>query len=256
MKSPIWWDQEKIGYPVPCLGCDYDLRGLRADGRCPECDQPVWPSLMDRWAAAGPEALWEQEAEWADHAANDPDGPEGLWNRALAAIRHAQCPPIAMIALGHVINGLPARDAPATHPSSPTDQRHLGLAGDDLCLALYEMFAQAGQGVGYDWCVNTRLDQPRRVARLVDALIQQGLLDAEPDDPIREFRSAIPASAWFRNRGRANSAQALRRWPLGALWLGLASLLWATQDRDLPKAYRSRARQHLRGLLRGLQDAP
>jgi endogenous inhibitor of DNA gyrase (YacG/DUF329 family) len=30
---------------VKCIGCEYDLRGLRLDGRCPECGKPVTETL-------------------------------------------------------------------------------------------------------------------------------------------------------------------------------------------------------------------
>jgi hypothetical protein len=30
---------------VPCGSCGYDLRGLRTDGRCPECGFPIWETV-------------------------------------------------------------------------------------------------------------------------------------------------------------------------------------------------------------------
>src|SRR5436190_11050691 len=40
-----------ITLDVPCVGCRYDLRGLRADGRCPECGMEIAQSLWvcRRW---------------------------------------------------------------------------------------------------------------------------------------------------------------------------------------------------------------
>ena len=32
---------------APCAQCNYNLRGLRSDGKCPECGTPIWVSLPD-----------------------------------------------------------------------------------------------------------------------------------------------------------------------------------------------------------------
>lgn len=34
---------------LPCVSCDYNLRGLPPDGRCPECATPVAVSLQGNW---------------------------------------------------------------------------------------------------------------------------------------------------------------------------------------------------------------
>jgi hypothetical protein len=44
---------------LACFGCLYDLRGQSADGRCPECGQPVAASTReDRWDRA--DARWQR----------------------------------------------------------------------------------------------------------------------------------------------------------------------------------------------------
>lgn len=45
-----------VAIDCPCIGCDYNLRGLSDEGRCPECGQLVAPSLIAQrergWSAA------------------------------------------------------------------------------------------------------------------------------------------------------------------------------------------------------------
>lgn len=38
----------RIATSLPCRGCRYDLRGLHADGRCPECSLEVLETIADR----------------------------------------------------------------------------------------------------------------------------------------------------------------------------------------------------------------
>jgi len=45
---------------VPCLDCDYNLRGLPPDGRCPECGGSVGEAL-ERFQAIGDTAAWARE---------------------------------------------------------------------------------------------------------------------------------------------------------------------------------------------------
>ena len=37
----------RIACDLPCIGCDYNLRTLRADGRCPECGKEVAASVRE-----------------------------------------------------------------------------------------------------------------------------------------------------------------------------------------------------------------
>src|SRR4051794_11063247 len=36
---------QTIQHDLPCLGCGYNLRGLRGEGQCPECGLPVAESI-------------------------------------------------------------------------------------------------------------------------------------------------------------------------------------------------------------------
>jgi hypothetical protein len=38
----------RVAVPLPCKGCGYDVRGLGADGRCPECGVDVVDSIAER----------------------------------------------------------------------------------------------------------------------------------------------------------------------------------------------------------------
>lgn len=58
-----------IDADVPCLGCGYNLRGLDpGGGRCPECGQPVGPSLRDA-AAGGGRSLASSDPRWVTELA-------------------------------------------------------------------------------------------------------------------------------------------------------------------------------------------
>jgi hypothetical protein len=39
---------ETVERDLPCLKCNYNLRGLAANGRCPECGDPVWKTRLTR----------------------------------------------------------------------------------------------------------------------------------------------------------------------------------------------------------------
>ena len=45
-----------VSQDMPCLGCGYNLRGLRSDGRCPECGKPVRHTLDGDLLSFGPRA--------------------------------------------------------------------------------------------------------------------------------------------------------------------------------------------------------
>ena len=45
-----------VSQDMPCLGCGYNLRGLRSDGRCPECGKPVRHTLDGDLLNLGPRA--------------------------------------------------------------------------------------------------------------------------------------------------------------------------------------------------------
>ena len=40
-------DEQSLTYHLTCLHCNYRLRGLPADGVCPECGTPIIESI--RW---------------------------------------------------------------------------------------------------------------------------------------------------------------------------------------------------------------
>lgn len=42
---PLFDAVERLQVSVPCIGCRYDLRGLRADANCTECNLPIAESL-------------------------------------------------------------------------------------------------------------------------------------------------------------------------------------------------------------------
>lgn len=49
---------DAVTFDRPCVGCGYNLRGLRSDGACPECGKPVADSLRgDLLRFAAPEYL-------------------------------------------------------------------------------------------------------------------------------------------------------------------------------------------------------
>ncbi len=53
--DPDWATPRPLDQDVPCLVCGYNLRGLRTDGRCPECGTPVGRSLHGNYFRfAGP----------------------------------------------------------------------------------------------------------------------------------------------------------------------------------------------------------
>ncbi|MAW41023.1 MAG: hypothetical protein CMJ30_01240 [Phycisphaerae bacterium] len=36
----------RLAQSLECRHCGFDLKGVQLDGRCPECGQPVWPSVL------------------------------------------------------------------------------------------------------------------------------------------------------------------------------------------------------------------
>ncbi len=47
-----------ISFDLPCTLCQYNLRGLTLDGKCPECSQPVSDSYRAAMAE-DPESCWD-----------------------------------------------------------------------------------------------------------------------------------------------------------------------------------------------------
>lgn len=72
----------RLDVDLACRSCGYDLRGVAADGRCPECGTPALASVLDR----------------ADHAAASLPPLDRPW---LAGAALATC--IASLALGTIL---------------------------------------------------------------------------------------------------------------------------------------------------------
>ena len=45
-QPPPQWAMAVIDPALHCRGCGYDLRGLRADSRCPECGMEIWSTIV------------------------------------------------------------------------------------------------------------------------------------------------------------------------------------------------------------------
>lgn len=43
---PQGWESTVVATEIHCRKCGYDLRGLKADGRCPECGLEIWQSVL------------------------------------------------------------------------------------------------------------------------------------------------------------------------------------------------------------------
>lgn len=43
---PEGWDSAAVATEICCRNCGYDLRSLRADGKCPECGLEIWQSVL------------------------------------------------------------------------------------------------------------------------------------------------------------------------------------------------------------------
>jgi hypothetical protein len=57
-KNP--WQRRAIAIEtdLPCVHCNYNLRGLHLSGVCPECAQPIWDALLNRDIAVLKRALF------------------------------------------------------------------------------------------------------------------------------------------------------------------------------------------------------
>lgn len=153
---------------LPCERCDYDLRGLRSDGRCPECGTAIADTIR---ATQGriPQIASILERAYLQHVME----PQGCTVDAalftLAVIRFAQ------------------RKTPQELPPSAQEPRHLTAAEVVATLREYALGYFNDRAEAVDLLSEWKLRTGEELGRVVAALIEAGYLILDQSDDVGQF---------------------------------------------------------------------
>lgn len=163
IKRTIW-----IRAVLPCEACDYDLRGLRSDGRCPECGTTIADTLRATHKRI-PQITTILERAYLHELAE----PAGCTVDGALFI-------LAVIGFAH-------RKASREEPSFVEQPRHLTAAEIVAALCEYALvyFNDKAEAVDllHEWKLRTGED----VGRAVAVLIEAGFLFIAQNDDVRQF---------------------------------------------------------------------
>jgi hypothetical protein len=157
-----------MDYDLSCVRCGYNLRGLFASGRCPECGAPIVTSLLAMLNALPPDL--RDEADALVRATIAP-----------AAARAELAPQAVLFALDGWLRAVGELEWPSADDPPPPERTRRWQATRLLrAIARFAVlqFGDAGEAIGQ--LRNWKLAGCESIARLIFSLIEQGLLEPLP----------------------------------------------------------------------------
>ena len=161
---------------LPCDVCDYDLRGLRSDGRCPECGTPVADTIAATEERTPEIATILERAylqEIMEPAGCTADG--ALFMLAVVSFAHRRA---------------------AWHNPSP-QPRHVTAAQIVAAIREYSFKYFNDMAEALDLLNEWNLRSGQDVGRVIEALITAGYLFASENDDIRQFSGLFTLDTLF-----------------------------------------------------------
>ena len=166
----------------PCVACEYNLRGLTVDQRCPECGEPITRTLRRILGVVRPETgVWIRDALASVEA-----------RRLGAVAAKAGCTVDAVRFLCHAFNV--AKGQPG---GGRVTAGHVCDGVRDWAIRYFNDTDEAKELLA-EWGITRSED----VGRIVFAMVQLGHMKAEEGETIRDFDGLFTLETLFSDSSR------------------------------------------------------